>query len=468
MSDSNSPIKHLKAIAIGAGSGLLILVLIIGGFSLSAPAKPSATTPKVTPTDTPATTPTEDARNCSVADLAADKLLQGLQAQVLNPATNEVLFDYLGESPVRTASVMKLLTAAAALQVLGPNFRVQTKVYADLDVPGQIVVIGAGDPTLSRVRVGVQSVYKDAPKIADLAVQINAWARATPITNIVLDSSYFAGPTWDEAVDDSERTLGYQSHVTALQVDGDRDNPTKETSPRSTDPVNRVGVALKKAIGPLAANATLTNGVAGSNLLEIADVRSQPISKWITHMLQVSDNTEAEFLARLVSKQLGFDGSLASVGDALKSALTSAGIAYNTEAGSFPADLVLLDGSGENENNLVSPAYVNALLKKVLKREGNFGVIYQGLPISGETGSLANRFKGDNIDAAGHIFAKTGWTRTSYSLAGIIKARDGTDLIFSIFTVGELPDTTKQAIDNLATGFYRCGDKLSSQTTPTN
>jgi D-alanyl-D-alanine carboxypeptidase/D-alanyl-D-alanine-endopeptidase (penicillin-binding protein 4) len=236
----------------------------------------------------------------------------------------------------------------------------------------------------------------------------------------------------------------------------------------SADPVNRVGVALKKAIGPLATNATLTNGVAGTNLLEIADVRSQPISKWITHMLQVSDNTESEFLARLVSKQLGFDGSLESVGDALKSALTSAGIAYNTEAGSFPADLVLLDGSGENENNLVSPAYVNTLLKKVLNREGNFGIIYQGLPIAGETGSLASRFKGDNIDAAGHIFAKTGWTRTSYSLAGIIKAKDGTDLIFSIFTVGDLPDTTKQAIDNLATGFYRCGDKLSSQTTPTN
>ncbi|NBX94785.1 MAG: hypothetical protein EBQ79_04410 [Actinobacteria bacterium] len=116
MSESKSPIKHLKAIAIGAGSGLLILVLIIGGFTLSAPAKPSATTPSVTPTETPATTPTEDARNCSVADLASDELLQGLQAQVINPATNEVLFDYLGDSPVRTASVMKLLTAAAAFR----------------------------------------------------------------------------------------------------------------------------------------------------------------------------------------------------------------------------------------------------------------------------------------------------------------------------------------------------------------
>ena len=460
MSESRSPIKHLKAIAIGAGSGLLILVLIIGGFSLAAPSKPAATTPSATPTDSPTVTPTADGRDCSIANLAADKLLVGLHAQVINPETNEVLFDVLGDEPTQTASVMKLLTAAAALQVLGPNFRVQTKVYADLDVPGQIVVVGAGDPTLSRSRVGVQSVYKDAPKIADLAVQINDWSRATPITSIVLDSSYFAGPSWDPAVDDSERSLGYQPLITALQVDGDRDNPTQETSPRSTDPVDRVGVALKKAIGPLAVNATLTQATAGTNLLKIADVKSQPISKWITHMLTVSDNTEAEFLARLVSKQLGFDGSLDSIDEALKTALTSAGLVTD--------NLTLKDGSGENEENLVPATFINSLLKKVLNRDGNFDVIYQGLPIAGESGSLANRFKGDNIDAAGHIFAKTGWTRHEYSLAGIIKAKDGTDLVFSIATIGDLKDTTKQAIDNLATGIYRCGNKLSAETTPTN
>ena len=177
-------------------------------------------------------------------------------------------------------------------------------------------------------------------------------------------------------------------------------------------------------------------------------------------MLTVSDNTEAEFLARLVSKQLGLDGSLDSIDEALKTALTSAGLVTD--------NLTLKDGSGENEENLVPATFINSLLKKVLNRDGNFDVIYQGLPIAGESGSLANRFKGDNIDAAGHIFAKTGWTRHEYSLAGIIKAKDGTDLVFSIATIGDLKDTTKQAIDNLATGIYRCGNKLSAETTPTN
>jgi D-alanyl-D-alanine carboxypeptidase/D-alanyl-D-alanine-endopeptidase (penicillin-binding protein 4) len=459
MSKSNSPLSYVRQIAIGAASGLLLLVLIIGGFTLAAPSAEPTSSATNTPTDSPTVTPTASGRDCSVAELAADKRLLGLHAQVMNPATNEVLFDILGDTPAQTASVMKLLTAAAALQVLGPNFRVQTKVYADIDLPGQIVIIGAGDPTLSRVGVGKQSVYADAPKLSDLAVQINKWARATPINSIVLDSTYFPEPGWEPGVDDSERTIGYQSIVTALQVDGDRDNPTRGVSARSADPVDRVGVALKKAIGPLAEMATLTQAKAGTNLLQIGVVQSQPISKWISHMLQVSDNTEAEYLARLVSKQLGYDGSFSSIDVAIKSALTSAGL--------VTTGLNLKDGSGENEENQVPATFINALLKKILNGEGNFGIIKQALPVAGESGSLANRFKGDNIDAAGHILAKTGWTRHEYSLAGIIMAKDGTDLVFSIAAIdANIKDTAKEAIDNLATGIYRCGDKLSAETTP--
>ena len=461
MPSPNSPLNYLRQIAIGSATGLILLALIIGGFTLAAPKSSAPTiTPTSTPTETPTVTPTPDARDCSIAELALDDRLVGLHAQVLNPATNEVLFDVQGDVPAQTASVMKLLTATAALQVLGPNYRVQTKVYADLDNPGHIVIVGAGDPTLSRVRAGVQSVYKDAPKLADLAVQINDWARSTPITNITLDSTYFEPEGWDPGNPETERTIGYQSIVTALQVDGDRANPTALTSPRSTDPVNAVGVALKKAIGPLAASATLTEAKAGENLLEIASVRSQPISKWIEHMLKVSDNTESEFLARLVSKQLGYSGARDSLDVALKAALTRAGLST--------LDLVILDGSGSNESNRVPATFINALLKKVLNEDGDLGVIRRALPIAAETGSLANRFQGENIDAAGKIFAKTGWTKNEYSLAGIIKAKDGTDLVFSIAAIGNVNATAKEAIDNLATGIYRCGNKLSAETVPKN
>jgi D-alanyl-D-alanine carboxypeptidase/D-alanyl-D-alanine-endopeptidase (penicillin-binding protein 4) len=99
----------------------------------------------------------------------------------------------------------------------------------------------------------------------------------------------------------------------------------------------------------------------------------------------------------------------------------------------------------------------------VLTDYADFEVIKQGLPIANESGSLASRFGGENIDAAGHILAKTGWIKKGYTLAGIIEAKDGTDLVFAIYALGAVKPEAKGAIDNLATAFYRCGDKLSNE-----
>jgi D-alanyl-D-alanine carboxypeptidase/D-alanyl-D-alanine-endopeptidase (penicillin-binding protein 4) len=45
----------------------------------------------------------------------------------------------------------------------------------------------------------------------------------------------------------------------------------------------------------------------------------------------------------------------------------------------------------------------------------------------------------------------------------LINAKDGTQLTFAIFALGNVKDSAKQAIDNLATAFYRCGNKLSNE-----
>ena len=84
---------------------------------------------------------------------------------------------------------------------------------------------------------------------------------------------------------------------------------------------------------------------------------------------------------------------------------------------------------------------------------------------SGERGSLAydDRFWGDNTVADGRVIAKTGWIDTGYTLSGVIRAADITDLTFAIYALGEVTDEAKTAIDTLATAFYRCGDNLSNQ-----
>lgn len=463
MSEQKAGFAYLKQVLIGSGSGLaaiLVLVLIssFGGASLPDPSASPSTS--ASSSQTPSATPT-GSRTCSVNDLATDPRLATFSGAVINAATGEVLFDRNAAIPAATASVMKVITAAAALQALGPNYVVDTKVYADPDNPGTIILVGGGDPTLSATPAGTQSVYKNAPKLSDLAVKVTAWATANgvQVDNIILDSTLFAGGTaaskWESSWERSEQTQGYMSEVTALQVDGDRANPSRETSARSTTPVMNAGRKFKAALGSTATGATISEGELPSNATEIAKVTSQTIDKWIKHMLLVSDNTEAEYLARLIALKQGYDGSFASIGIAIKKSLT----ATNLDT----SNLIIKDGSGLSANNAVPPLFVAQLFGKVVEGFNDFEVIGQGLPVSGESGSLASRFLGENMDAVGKIQAKTGWIKTGYTLAGIIKAKDSTTLLFAVYALGNVQDSAKQAIDDLVTGFYRCGDQLSNQ-----
>ena len=259
MSENKAKFGYIKEVIIGGLAGAVVVSLIImtAGSQTAKPVDTASQSPSPTQsaTATSSATPTATAAVCSVKKLAADPRLGNLQAIVVDNASGKTLFDVGGETGSSTASTMKLITAAVALKVLGPNYRVSTKVYVDPADNSHLYFVGAGDPTLSRTSIGKQSVYQNAPKLADLASLINTWASARGVksfSTITLDSSLFAGPSYESSWPSTELTQGYVSQVTALQVDGDRSSPAAETSPRSTSPVKNAGVYLKGAIGSAA------------------------------------------------------------------------------------------------------------------------------------------------------------------------------------------------------------------------
>ena len=387
---------------------------------------------------------------CSVKELEDNPLILDLQAQVIDATSGTVLFDRSSTTPARAASVMKLLTAAAALETLGPDYRVTTRVYADAKDPSIIYLVGAGDVTLSRTKPGANSVYRNAPKLSDLARQIGNWSQSQTFSQIVLDSTLYGGSKgeYQSVWDKRGLTEGYMSYVSALQVDGDRDNPSSKDSARSTDPVARAGEWFKQELGTKAAGAFLSKGKAPADAIEIASVRSAPLSVWIDYMLTVSDNSLSEAIARLVSLDLGLDGSFASLSQAFRAALSGTGIDLT--------GLKVEDGSGLSRFNQVSPASVNQLLQKIDQRYKNFPVIFDGMPVSGTPGSLSYRFE----DAVGKVIAKTGWIRTGYTLAGFLTPEDGSKLIFTAYNLGDVTIANQEALDELVMGFYGCGISL--------
>lgn len=435
----------------------------LGGRLAPAPeaAAPTATpSPTTTPTATarPSTATTASAlRTCSVTDLAADSRLGSFQAQVVDAATGTVLFDRGGETASRTASALKILTTSAALSVLGPGTRIATTVVKGA-TPGSVVLVGGGDLTLSSLPTGEESVYAGAAHLDDLAEQVqDAWdadpaTAGTAITELVLDSSLFTGDTWQSSWNRKEQTDGYMPEITALQVDGDRADPTATVSERSTDPVGRAGAAFADELG---GSVTVSRGTAAAGAATLGRVESATVATLVQQSLIVSDNAIAEMLARLTAIAAGAGSDFAAEQAGILQGLAGYGV--------DTAGITIVDGSGLSDDNAVAPSYFTELLRKINAREANLGVVYDGLPVSGETGSLSysDRFAGDNADADGAINAKTGWIDTGYTLAGIVHAEDGSVLTFAIYALGAVDDSAKVAIDTLATGFYRCGAQLA-------
>ncbi|SEB95953.1 D-alanyl-D-alanine carboxypeptidase / D-alanyl-D-alanine-endopeptidase (penicillin-binding protein 4) [Paramicrobacterium humi] len=401
--------------------------------------------------------PASGIRQCSVAEQAGNPDLHTLQARVVNATTGEVLFDRDSTTPARTASNLKLLTAAAALETFGAEYRIATPVVAGSE-PGTIVLEGRGDLTLTRLPTGQESVYPGAAHLDELArLTKQAWADAghtEPITRIVLDSSFFGGESWLPEWDTKGMREGYQSHVSALQVDADRFYPTIEYSGRGSDPVARAGDAFA-AYFP---GATTVIGTAPEGAAPLAHVSSPPLSDLVEYMLRYSDNMIAESLARLVAIREGAGNDFAALDAGLKAALEPLGL--DTSA------VTIADGSGLSANNAVPNVFFTKLLRGVVDGDIDMSAILAGLPVAGETGTLRyeSRFSGDASDAAGHVRAKTGWIQTAYTLSGVIDAKDGATLVFSLYALDDepLPATTAHAVDELAAAFYRCGDELAN------
>lgn len=405
------------------------------------------------------------AQGCTPERQLSSRNIVQLHAEVRNAATGEVLFAMNETEAERSASVMKILTAAVALDVLGPDHQVTTNVYSDPANPGAIYLVGAGDPTLSRMPGNVTSYYARGPKLDTLTRQIASWSRTTgtPISSVFIDNSLFGGnnewhPTWNRR----GLSQGYMAPVSALQIDAGRltsvNNSLRWLARRTATPVTQAGelfvASLNKrnlAPGLVATEAKLPEGAE-----VIASVQSRPMSAWIQNLLRVSDNTLSENIARLASLEAGFDGSMASLTPLYKQVLEARGLDVS--------GLEIVDASGLSRDNKVPAKLVNDLLALVHEGVDDYSVIKRGFPVSGSPGSLRSRFAtGNQASTRGLVVAKTGFITTGYSLAGFLTARDNTELIFTVYNLSDRTRINqRKAMDNLIYRFFQCGARLSS------
>jgi D-alanyl-D-alanine carboxypeptidase/D-alanyl-D-alanine-endopeptidase (penicillin-binding protein 4) len=382
--------------------------------------------------------------------------------EVVDVATGQKLFGQNETDPAVPASTMKLVTATAVLAKLGPAAQLHTRAVAGAN-PGEVVLVGGGDPTLA---VNATGSYPGAARLDDLAGQVTKALGSTPPTRVLVDSSLFTGPdtgtNWEPGVVDSG---GYVARVTALMIDGGRTNPKDIDPPsnRSTTPDIAAGQAFARLLGLPASAVTAGQAPADQNPpgasrsdgsapvpgTQLGVVSSPPVLRILEEMLNVSDNSIAEVLARQVALSAKQPASFTGGGAAVLSTLTELGLPTT--------GVNIADGSGLSLDDRLTPQLLTGLLAVAAKPDHPaLHALVAGLPVAGYSGTLAGRFRTPSANPAdGALRAKTGTLSGINSLAGYVTTTSGRLLGFAVLAdkVAASIVSAENALDQIGTAL---------------
>jgi serine-type D-Ala-D-Ala carboxypeptidase/endopeptidase (penicillin-binding protein 4) len=386
---------------------------------------------------------------------ALDPLVQSsalgteVHVAVLDPANSQVLYAENADVPITPASTTKILTAVAALAARGPAYRISTKVVAGSS-PGEVVLVGGGDPTLA---IDSKSIYPGVARLDQLAAQVKAALGGTRPTRVRYDTSLFDGPETGLGWDGDVIPSGQVSKIQSLMVNGGRVKPTHNESgdPRSSNPAQSAGRAFAKLLG--VPSSAVEHGKAGKSAKQLGVVQSPPLVQITDWMLQESDNTIAELVGRQVAlaagKTANFDDTSAAMLDKIK------------ELGLPSDEGDLYDASGLSRHDGISPTLLTQTLALAASgQQPALTGLFDGLPVAGWSGTLANRFlkPADNKVGQGVVRAKTGSLSGVNTMSGDLVTKDGRLLVFAIMAKGGASSSAaKQALDKVPARLVACG-----------
>lgn len=372
--------------------------------------------------------------------LLADPALGTVRtASVVDTATGQVLYESGARDAMTPASTVKIATAAAVLAALGPEHRIRTTVTPGT-TPGQIVLVGGGDPSLTAKK---KSPAGSGGSLVALAADTAQALKAAGTESVTLgyDDSLYTGPV--------RHPIGVNPNiapVTALTADEGRpDDSASGPVDRTDDPSGDAARAFRTLLADRGIKVTGEPARArpAAGVQPLAVTLSTPVAGLVERMLTSSDNDIAEALARQTAlasgRPAGFEGAEQAVTDRL----TALGI--DTTGSRFA------DGSGLNRADRISAGLLTGILTKAADpQHPELRPVLTGLPVAGFTGTLKARNSGSS-PAAGLLRAKTGTLSGVNSLSGTVVDPSGRLLAFAFLTANTPgPEGAEKALDKLA------------------
>ncbi|MEA2087228.1 MAG: D-alanyl-D-alanine carboxypeptidase [Candidatus Caldatribacteriota bacterium] len=325
--------------------------------------------------------------------------------------THEVLFSHNEDKLFTPASLTKIFTLLAALEIFDEEQHAYpTSFYFSSTTPGEIngdlYIVGSGDPTQT------PEVIR---KIADALMQKFSIRHISG--DIVLDNSKFLpeeflgrGWMWD----DKNPLIGALT-VTGYKVK-EKQNSYLDTMPLLWG--NIFSQELSKKGVKIEGNIRI--GKVQEDLRIKYVYYSDTLDKILAYMMKKSDNQSAENIFRTLAPEDNPEGSSTTIAGAIASLEE---VIDTTLGLKWGKDYILVDGCGLSEYNLTTPAH---LVKAItyLYRKYDFKIL-DYFASTKEKGTLKERLPFQ-------VWGKTGTLSSASALAGLLETKNKKWVVFCL------------------------------------
>lgn len=415
---------------------------------------------------------------------------------IVDPERADTLYSRDAGKLLVPASNMKIVTAAIALDALGPDFTFSTPFLARGELRadtlrGDLLVAGRGDPSVSDNMAGdaMLPLRAVADSLRARGVR-HVRGRVLPAGDAFPDAN--AGFGWQledldfaygAVVDELLFNEGFSEiMVTGAQRPGDA--PVVRTSPARTFPrvrieakttprgVGRDSVAQLDAVkDTLRGDVVLTGTIPTADTTTLVVTHRDPTEAYIAALREAladrgitvgGDSVMAasvrvdtlfvakspplsQILASFMKPSQNQIGEMLFKSVALLRADTGSALVARRvfserlrSWGAEPDGFFIADGSGLSRRDLVSPETIVRVLD-AMRRSPHFETYYDAFPVAGVDGTLRSRMRSTPAEA--NVRGKTGTLGNVRSLSGYVTTAGGRQLIFSVLSNNYLTST---------------------------
>ncbi|MBN1207906.1 MAG: D-alanyl-D-alanine carboxypeptidase/D-alanyl-D-alanine-endopeptidase [Myxococcaceae bacterium] len=433
----------------------------------------------------------------------------GVHVQSLDDGT--VVFSQNADELLNPASNVKLVTAAAALATLGPEYRFDTEFLVDPELPpdGKIKALyvrGKGDPSMTTERlysITSELFHTGLREVQDIIVD-DSWfdAERTPpgydqeesdraymaptgavslnwnataiflrpgaqpgakgVVEVEPHSDYFivenaltTGSRRARRVSVASKPAGDKQRIT-VRGQLPADQGSLSIYKKIDNPPQYFGFTLKEMLRArgIKVRGRVKLGLSPSRARLLYVAQSDTFDIVLKRLNKLSNNFVAEMLLKTMGAELkGAPGTFSKGIEVVESFL-------ERDVGIPRGSYVMKNGSGLNDANRFSVAQVSRILRHMYERFPLAPEFLSSVGIAGKDGTLKYRFEGS--EAVGRLRAKTGTLENVSALSGYVQAAGGEKFIFSMM-VNDYPGRSGpiiQGLDALGAAVAATGSTL--------